>query len=78
MWYFEAVFPVKLVDDQGNMLVETHADAQGDWMTEDFVPFKATLTFTTTAERGKLILQKDNPSGMPENDASIEVPVRFK
>lgn len=76
-WYFEASFPVRLLDDQSNELAVTPAQAQGDWMTEDFVPFIAVLNFTTTATTGTLVLQKDNPSGLPENDKSISIPVKF-
>lgn len=76
-WYFEASFPVRLLDDQGNEITITPAQAQGDWMTTDFVPFSAVLTFTTSAPSGTLVLQKDNPSGLPENDASISIPVTF-
>jgi hypothetical protein len=78
MWYFEASFPVKLVDANGNMLAQTPAQAQGEWMTENFVPFTATLTWaTTTTSTGTLIFMRDNPSGSPENDAQIEIPVTF-
>lgn len=77
-WYFEASFPVKLLDGEGNQLVIIPAQAQSDWMTEDFVPFKATLEFETpTTATGTLILEKDNPSGLPEHDDSLIVPVRF-
>lgn len=77
-WYFEASFPVRLLDDEGNELAVTPAQAQGEWMTEDFVPFLVTLTFTTNAKTGTIVLEKDNPSGLPENDASIAVPVKFQ
>lgn len=77
-WYFEASFPVRLLDDIGNELAIAPATAQGEWMTEDYVPFSATLEFETTVLTGTLELQKDNPSGMPENDASVRIPVRFK
>src|ERR1700746_2179249 len=30
-WYFEASFPVKLLDGQGNVLASGPAQAQGDW-----------------------------------------------
>jgi hypothetical protein len=78
MWYFEASFPVKLVDANGNILAQTPAQAQGEWMTENFVPFAATLTWaTTTTSTGTLIFMRDNPSGLPENDAEIRVPIVF-
>lgn len=78
-WYFEASFPVKLLDGNGEQLAITPAQAQGDWMTENFVPYKATLEFTApAADTGTLVLEKDNPSGLPENADSLIVPVRFR
>lgn len=76
-WYFEGSFPVRLVDERGATLAQTTAQAQGEWMTDDFVPFSAQLTFTTTAKNGTLILRNDNPSGMPENDKILEISVVF-
>ena len=79
-WFFEASFPVKLVDLSGNVIVQTFANAKGEWMTENFVPFESILNFdiATTTQPAILILQKDNPSGLPENDAQIEIPVILK
>ncbi len=78
MWYFEASFPVELVDAKGKIIAVVPAQAQGEWMTENFVPFRATLTFTAQPPgAGTLILRKDNPSGLPEHDAELRVPVRF-
>lgn len=77
-WYFEASFPIRLLDEDGKEIAVHYAQAEGDWMTEDFVPFSATLSFpTTTVGVGTLILQKDNPSGLPEHDDSISIPVIF-
>lgn len=77
-WYFEADFPLELVDANGALLAQGVAQAQESWMTEDFVPFKATLTFAAPAtEGGTLLLRKSNPSGLPENDSELRVPVRF-
>ena len=85
-WFFEASFPVKLFDGNGELLATGIAQAKADpvrgngagWMTSEFVPFEATLTFTAPAETGVLVLQKDNPSGLSENTDSLRVPVRFK
>ncbi len=77
-WYFEASFPIKLIDAHGNELVRTHAQAQRDWMTDAFVPFTGDLLFTQpTTASGTLILEKDNPSGLPEHSAEVRIPVRF-
>jgi len=48
-------------------------------MTEDFVRFSGELIFETpgVSNRGALILRKDNPSGMPENDDALEIPITF-
>lgn len=77
-WYFEASFPVRLLDASGTELAVTPAQAQGDWMTEDFVPFEAVLLFSAPeTETGILVLQNDNPSGLPENAKEVRIPVRF-
>jgi hypothetical protein len=78
-WYFEASFPVKLLDANGNELAAWYAQAQGEWMTTDFVPFESKLEFgRPSTPTGTLVLENDNPSGLPENSASISVPVRFR
>lgn len=78
-WYFEASFPVRLVDANGTQLAIAPAQAQGEWMTTEFVPFSLTLPFDApTTDTGMLILEKDNPSGLPEHAASVSVPVRFR
>jgi len=79
-WYFEASFPIVLVNWDGFIISETHAEAKGDWMTEDFVPFEAQVIFDKPeyGATGTLILKNDNPSGLPENDKAIEIPVRFE
>lgn len=79
-WFFEASFPVMLVNWDGLIIAQGIAQADGDWMTEEFVPFSVTLTFEKPSygERGAIIFKRDNPSGLPENDAALEVPIRFK
>lgn len=78
-WFFEASFPVELQDSEGNILAQVPAQAEGEWMTTDFVPFTAEFTVDFGgATHGMVILRKDNPSGLPENDASIEIPVLFQ
>jgi hypothetical protein len=75
-WFFEASFPVRLRDASGVDLATTVATAQGEWMTEEFVPFTATLDIPSDFQGpATLLLQKDNPSGLPENDKAISIPV---
>ncbi|HLD21068.1 MAG TPA: Gmad2 immunoglobulin-like domain-containing protein [Patescibacteria group bacterium] len=93
LWYFEATFPVTLVNWDGLIIAEGYATAQGEWMTEDYVPFTATLEFTDVLpltegiedlsqvqefmKKGALILRRDNPSGLPQNDDAVEFSIRF-
>lgn len=78
-WYFEASFPVTLTNGAGDILTTSVAQAQNDWMTEDPVIFALPMRFDTLgATSGYLILKKDNPSGLEENDKSIIWPVNFK
>jgi len=75
-WFFEGSFPVLLKDEAGNILAETLATANGDWMVEDYVAFTAVFSFdVTTTTMGQLILKKDNPSGLPENDDEMQLSV---
>ena len=78
-WFFEGDFPVVLIGSQGgNILVESYATTESDWMTEEFVPFSATIEFDDTDnDFGMLILEKDNPSELPENADSLIVPIKF-
>lgn len=80
-WYFEASFPIDVVTADGTVIGQGFATAQGEWMTEDFVPFTGLITFTAPvgdATSGMVIFKKDNPSGLPEHDDSILVPVQFQ
>jgi hypothetical protein len=77
-WYFEGSFPVKLLDASGSVIAQSPAQAEGNWMTEDFVPFKATLNFDLPGSwTGTLLIQNDNPSGLPQNTKEIRIPIRF-
>ena len=78
-WMFEGSFPIKLTDDQGTTLATATAsqDPGEDWMSGNPTQFTTTLTFTTTATSGFIVLSKDNPSGLPENDQEYRIPVNF-
>jgi len=75
-WFFEASFPIKVLDASGAALTVGIAQAQGDWMTENFVAFSADITIPETyIGPATIVLQKDNPSGDPERDASASFPI---
>ena len=85
-WFFEASAPVLLVDWDGKIIAEGVINAEGELMTTEFVPFTGSLEFTSPykagdpefMKRGSLIFKKDNPSGLPENDDAVEIPVLFE
>ncbi|MBI4114459.1 MAG: hypothetical protein HY445_01300 [Candidatus Niyogibacteria bacterium] len=85
-WYFEASFPLVLVDWDGRIIAQSHAEAQGEWMTEEYVPFEGKIEFekpyqegaSDFMKRGAIIFQKDNPSGLPQYDAAVEIPILFE
>lgn len=77
-WFFEATFPIKVLDANGKLIGQTAAQAQGDWMTDEYVEFMASLNFTKpTTVTGTLVLEKDNPSGLPENADELRIPIMF-
>lgn len=78
-WFFEGSFPIKIFDEDGTQLGTAVAKALSSWTTENPVPFEATITFSSPkGAKGRLVLEKDNPSGLPENADSLYIPVRFK
>ncbi|MFZ2049261.1 MAG: Gmad2 immunoglobulin-like domain-containing protein [Minisyncoccia bacterium] len=79
-WYFEASFPVVLLDKDGQVLAQGAAQAQGNWMTTEFVPFKIVLKVTNNNYIGKgtLVLKKDNPSGDSSRDASVSFNINIE
>ncbi len=79
-WFFEASLPLLLVDASGKIIAQSHATAQGEWMTTDYVRFSGTVKFPkpTQEMEARLILKKDNPSDLPEHDDQIEIPIRLK
>ena len=74
-WFFEASFPLEVLDANGNLLYQGIGQATSDWMTTEFVPFKADIVIPGTyIGKATLILRKDNPSAEPQYDASISFP----
>lgn len=78
-WFFEGDFPVKLFDSRYDLLAVEIAQAKGEWMTTEFVPFEVTIEFTSPERKGEgvLVFIKDNPSDMPEHDDEFIIPIVF-
>jgi hypothetical protein len=78
-WYFEGSAPAVLLDQNGSVIAHGHIQAQGDWMTTEFVPFTGTLIFDPqpVGSTGTLVLTNDNPSGDPTRQKTLDIPVKF-
>jgi hypothetical protein len=77
-WFFEGSFPITVMDSNGTVLGQGTAQALSDWMSADAVPFSASIVFTApTTATGTIVFMNDNPSGMPENQRSLSLSVRF-
>ena len=78
-WYFEASFPVFIKDTKGKTLAVGHGQALTDWMTTEFVNFRADIVIPETfTGKAFIVLAKDNPSALPENEASVTIPITIE
>ncbi len=78
-WFFEAVFPVTVVDANRIVLGKGQARAQSDWTTTGTVPFVAKVTFVAPPTKtGFIVLESANPSGIEENLKSLSMPITFR
>lgn len=79
-WMFEGQFPIKLLDANKNLIVQGIGKevVPGSWSSGSPISFNASISFSTTATNGFIQITKDNPSGLPQNDASFEIPVMFR
>ncbi|MDD3694303.1 MAG: hypothetical protein PHC89_02835 [Candidatus Pacebacteria bacterium] len=77
--YSEGIFPIEIISKEGSVVASASATALGDWMTEDFVPFEAVLTFLVEKDtEAFVVLKKSNPSGEKENGLEFQIPVLLK
>ncbi len=78
IWFFEGSFSGELFDRNNTSLGTVILQADGEWMTEEFVPFEGELSYTTPGtETGTLVIMNANPSGLPEHEKKINIPVMF-
>jgi len=79
-WMFEGVMPVKLLDASRAEIASGSAKetVPGSWQSGKAVEFSVELTFTTESASGFLVFENDNPSGLPQNAKSFELPVKFR
>jgi hypothetical protein len=74
-WYFEAVFPARLMARDGTMIAEAPAIAASDWTQPGDVRFNVEMAFTVSEETpATLVLEEDMP-GEGETPRQVRVPV---
>lgn len=72
-WYFEAEFPVRVLNSNMEIVDTLVARAQDDWMTDEMVPFELELDFDLTeVSEITLRFEKSNPSDLEENADHID------
>lgn len=82
-WFFEASAPVDIVNWDGLIIGQGYVtvDEGYNWMTTDMVPFSGTVSYDASKlgayKYGWIIVKKDNPSGEPQFDDSLEFKVLF-
>ncbi len=78
-WFFEGQMSAVVYDSENKKIGEAILTADGEWMTEGFVPFSGILEFSQKSESvGKLIIKNANPSGLAENSRELIVPVLIR
>lgn len=77
-WFFEANFPIVVLDEHRHAIGVGFGVARGDWMTEKPVKFTASVKLKDTdGDRGFVVLHRANPSDDRTLDAKVEIPIRF-
>ncbi|PIP68757.1 hypothetical protein CO033_01680 [Candidatus Nomurabacteria bacterium CG_4_9_14_0_2_um_filter_32_10] len=75
-YFFEANILINILDANKNVLKTSNAIAMTDWMTIEPVEFEGNIDFTNLPKGLAYIeIHNDNPSGLPENDKSVLIPI---
>ena len=75
-YFFEGNIGVNILGNDKKLLRSGHATAVGEWASPDPVKFQGELDFSGLVKGPAFIeIHNDNPTGLPENDKSILVPV---
>jgi len=75
-YFFEVNILINILDANKNVLKTSNAIAMTDWMTIEPVEFEGNIDFTNLPKGLAYIeIHNDNPSGLPENDKSVLIPI---
>ncbi len=75
-YFFEANIRINVLDMNKKVLKSDFATATTEWMTSGPVSFEGSFDFSGLPKGPAYFeIQNDNPSGLPENDKSILIPI---
>lgn len=76
-WTFEANFSIEILDSNKKSLNTVPVDVTFEDEQAQMGSFSAMIPFTTNTDNGFVVIHADNPSGLPENDRSVEFAVKL-
>lgn len=78
-WAFEGQLPISLINSAGVIVDKAPAMIRGDWTSGDMGLLTAALTCPDGGCTGNatIVLSMENPSGIPENGDSAQIPFVF-
>jgi hypothetical protein len=69
---------MQLLDNRRRIILADRVPVEWDnENTKDTLYFVESFNYHTSAESGFLVLLNDNPSGLPENEKKLEIPIYF-
>ncbi len=75
-YFFEGNIRINILNMNKQILKESHATATTDWMTSGPVSFEGVIDLSMLPKGPAYMeIHNDNPSGLPENDKSILIPI---
>ncbi|PKN02779.1 hypothetical protein CVU76_01985 [Candidatus Dojkabacteria bacterium HGW-Dojkabacteria-1] len=78
-WYFEGEFPVRVLNEEMEVVETLIAFAKEDWMTSERVPFELEVDFPLIADSYIVLrFEKSNPSGLIENSDYADLQILVK
>jgi len=77
-WYFEGMFPIDILDGNGNLVKQAIIEAEDDWMTNELVSFETEVDFKKPdTKTGTIVFHKANLAGIPGAANEVRIQVRF-
>ncbi|KKP47245.1 MAG: hypothetical protein UR39_C0005G0058 [Candidatus Woesebacteria bacterium GW2011_GWA1_33_30] len=76
-WTWEATFSIEILDSARKPLNSMPVSVNFENEVVSRGLFSISISFVTTAQSGFIVVHADNPSGLPQNNKSFEIPIKF-